>query len=148
MALYTLPVCAVPLCSLAMAPGALWCRLGTQGRKDWLALCTHLAAVHCWSGCGLTPLHCVLLMCAGMERKDWLALCAVHSDAWLMGLVFFYAARFADDGRCAAAAGRLGCGGGQGLGLWLGGQGVRGRTGRVLVALPRCSRAVPSWPAN
>lgn len=38
---------------------------------------------------------------AGMERKDWLALCAVHGDAWLMALVFFYAARFADDGRCA-----------------------------------------------
>jgi hypothetical protein len=44
-------------------------------------------------------------LAAGMERKDWLALCAVHSDAWLMALVFFYAARFADDGRWAAAAG-------------------------------------------
>lgn len=38
-----------------------------------------------------------------MERKDWLALCAVHSDAWLMALAFFYAARFADDGRWACA---------------------------------------------
>lgn len=36
---------------------------------------------------------------AGMERKDWLALCAVHSDAWLMSLAFFYAARFDADGR-------------------------------------------------
>ncbi|KAL4436766.1 hypothetical protein ABPG75_003905 [Micractinium tetrahymenae] len=35
----------------------------------------------------------------GMERKDWLALCAVHSDAWLMSLAFFYAARFDADGR-------------------------------------------------
>lgn len=36
---------------------------------------------------------------AGMERKDWLALCAVHSDAWLQSLVFFYAARFDAEGR-------------------------------------------------
>ncbi|KAL4858177.1 3-dehydroquinate synthase [Chlorella vulgaris] len=35
----------------------------------------------------------------GMDRKDWLALCAVHSDAWLMSLIFFYAARFDADGR-------------------------------------------------
>ena len=34
-----------------------------------------------------------------MERKDWLALCAVHSDAWLMSVLFFYAARFDDAGR-------------------------------------------------
>ena len=34
-----------------------------------------------------------------MEKKDWLALCAVHSDAWLMSVVFFYAARFDDSGR-------------------------------------------------
>lgn len=34
-----------------------------------------------------------------MERKDWLALCAVHSDAWLISLAFFYAARFDADGR-------------------------------------------------
>ena len=34
-----------------------------------------------------------------MERKDWLALCAVHSDAWLMSLLFFYSARFDADGR-------------------------------------------------
>ena len=36
---------------------------------------------------------------AGMERKDWLALCAVHSDAWLMSVLFFFAARFDDAGR-------------------------------------------------
>lgn len=35
----------------------------------------------------------------GMERKDWLGLCAVHSDAWLMSVAFFYAARYEDDGR-------------------------------------------------
>lgn len=34
-----------------------------------------------------------------MDRKDWLALCAVHSDAWLYSLAFFYAARFDADGR-------------------------------------------------
>ena len=39
------------------------------------------------------------LFCAGMDRKDWLALCAVHSDAWLYSLAFFYAARFDADGR-------------------------------------------------
>lgn len=36
---------------------------------------------------------------AGMERRDWMALCAVHSDAWLMSVLFFYAARFDDSGR-------------------------------------------------
>jgi hypothetical protein len=35
----------------------------------------------------------------GMQQKDWLALCAVHSDAWLMSILFFYAARFDDTGR-------------------------------------------------
>lgn len=34
-----------------------------------------------------------------MDRKDWLALCAVHSDAWLMSVLFFYGARFDDAGR-------------------------------------------------
>jgi hypothetical protein len=34
-----------------------------------------------------------------MEKKDWLALCAVHSDAWIMSVLFFYAARFDDAGR-------------------------------------------------
>jgi hypothetical protein len=37
---------------------------------------------------------------AGMDRKDWLSLCAVHSDAWLMSVLFFYAARYDDVGRC------------------------------------------------
>jgi hypothetical protein len=35
----------------------------------------------------------------GMNRQDWLALCAVHSDAWLMAVLFFYAARFDENGR-------------------------------------------------
>lgn len=30
----------------------------------------------------------------GMERKDWLALVAVHSDAWLMAVAFYYGAKF------------------------------------------------------
>lgn len=34
-----------------------------------------------------------------MERRDWFALCAVHSDAWLFSVAFFYAARFDLDGR-------------------------------------------------
>jgi hypothetical protein len=29
----------------------------------------------------------------GMQRKDWLNLVAVHSDAWLMALAFYKAAR-------------------------------------------------------
>ena len=28
-----------------------------------------------------------------MAKCDWLALVAVHSDAWLMALAFFFAAR-------------------------------------------------------
>lgn len=35
----------------------------------------------------------------GMERKDWFALCAVHADAWLMSVLFFFAARYDDEGR-------------------------------------------------
>ncbi|KDD76620.1 DUF3594 hypothetical protein [Helicosporidium sp. ATCC 50920] len=35
----------------------------------------------------------------GMDRKDWLSLCAVHSDAWLMSLIFFFGARYDDSGR-------------------------------------------------
>lgn len=31
--------------------------------------------------------------------RDWLALCAVHSDAWLMSLLFFWGARFNHMGR-------------------------------------------------
>lgn len=30
----------------------------------------------------------------GMQRKDWLALVAVHSDAWLMAVAFYYGAKF------------------------------------------------------
>lgn len=35
----------------------------------------------------------------GLDKKDWLAFCAVHSDAWLMSVLFFSAARFDDRGR-------------------------------------------------
>lgn len=35
----------------------------------------------------------------GMARKDWLALVAVHSDAWLMAVAFFYAVKLDADGR-------------------------------------------------
>lgn len=35
----------------------------------------------------------------GMERKDWLALIAVHSDAWLMSMAYFNAARLDAEGR-------------------------------------------------
>lgn len=30
----------------------------------------------------------------GMARKDWLSLVAVHSDAWLLAVAFFFGARF------------------------------------------------------
>ena len=29
----------------------------------------------------------------GMVRKDWLALVAVHSDAWLLSVAFYYGAK-------------------------------------------------------
>ena len=29
----------------------------------------------------------------GMVRKDWLALVAVHSDAWLISVAFYYGAK-------------------------------------------------------
>lgn len=35
----------------------------------------------------------------GMKRIDWLQLCAVHSDSWLMAVLFFFAARFNAQGR-------------------------------------------------
>jgi hypothetical protein len=35
----------------------------------------------------------------GMAKKDWVALCAVHADAWLFAVAFFFAARFDDAGR-------------------------------------------------
>lgn len=33
----------------------------------------------------------------GMQEKDWLKLVAVHSDAWLLGVAFYFAARFGFD---------------------------------------------------
>ncbi|XP_051131143.1 PHD finger protein ALFIN-LIKE 4-like [Andrographis paniculata] len=33
----------------------------------------------------------------GMHEKDWLALVAVHSDAWLLSVVFYFGARFGFD---------------------------------------------------
>jgi hypothetical protein len=39
----------------------------------------------------------------GMARKDWLALVAVHSDAWLMAVSFFYAVKLDAMGRCVPA---------------------------------------------
>lgn len=35
----------------------------------------------------------------GMARRDWLALVAVHSDAWLMAVAFFYAVKLDSAGR-------------------------------------------------
>jgi hypothetical protein len=37
----------------------------------------------------------------GMQRQDWLALVAVHSDSWLLSLVFYKGARFNREQRCA-----------------------------------------------
>ena len=37
----------------------------------------------------------------GMQRKDWLNLVAVHSDAWLMALAFYKAARLDAEERWA-----------------------------------------------
>jgi hypothetical protein len=34
------------------------------------------------------------------QRKDWLALVAVHSDAWLMAVAFYYGAKFDAKKRC------------------------------------------------
>ncbi|WOL16086.1 PHD finger protein ALFIN-LIKE 8-like [Canna indica] len=33
----------------------------------------------------------------GMDEKDWLALVAVHSDSWLLGVAFYFGARFGFD---------------------------------------------------
>jgi Alfin len=30
----------------------------------------------------------------GMDEKDWLALVAVHSDAWLLSVSFYFGSRF------------------------------------------------------
>jgi hypothetical protein len=35
----------------------------------------------------------------GMAMNDWLSLCAIHSDSWLMSLLFFFGARFNCTGR-------------------------------------------------
>jgi len=35
----------------------------------------------------------------GMDKKDWLALVAVHSDAWLMSVAFYFAAKMDASGR-------------------------------------------------
>lgn len=35
----------------------------------------------------------------GMQKRDWLALVAVHSDAWLLAVSFFYAANLDATGR-------------------------------------------------
>jgi len=32
-----------------------------------------------------------------MQEKDWLALVAVHSDAWLLSVAFYFGARFGFD---------------------------------------------------
>ncbi|KAF5452967.1 hypothetical protein F2P56_027916 [Juglans regia] len=32
-----------------------------------------------------------------MQEKDWLSLVAVHSDAWLLGVAFYFGARFGFD---------------------------------------------------
>ena len=34
-----------------------------------------------------------------MARRDWVALVAVHSDAWLLSVAFYYGARLDRDGR-------------------------------------------------
>ena len=34
------------------------------------------------------------------QRKDWFALVAVHSDAWLMAVAFYYGAKFDAKKRC------------------------------------------------
>lgn len=39
----------------------------------------------------------------GMAKKEWLALVAVHSDAWLMSVAFYYGAKLNADQRCALA---------------------------------------------
>lgn len=35
----------------------------------------------------------------GMQQRDWLALVAVHSDAWLLSVAFYYGARLDASGR-------------------------------------------------
>lgn len=33
----------------------------------------------------------------GMQEKDWISLVAVHSDAWLLAVAFYFGARFGFD---------------------------------------------------
>ena len=33
----------------------------------------------------------------GMQEKDWLSLVAVHSDAWLLSVAFYFGSRFGFD---------------------------------------------------
>ena len=33
----------------------------------------------------------------GMQEKDWISLVAVHSDAWLLSVAFYFGARFGFD---------------------------------------------------
>lgn len=35
----------------------------------------------------------------GMQKRDWLALVAVHSDAWLIAVAFFYGVKLDAAGR-------------------------------------------------
>jgi hypothetical protein len=37
----------------------------------------------------------------GMAKKDWLALVAVHSDAWLLAVAFYYGAKLSGQERYA-----------------------------------------------
>lgn len=42
----------------------------------------------------------------GMKRRDWLSLVAVHSDAWVVSVAFFFAAKLnANERYCAPASG-------------------------------------------
>lgn len=43
----------------------------------------------------------------GMAKKDWLALVAVHSDAWLLSVAFYYGAKLDASQRCALSLGKL-----------------------------------------
>ena len=42
-----------------------------------------------------------------MARKDWLALVAVHSDAWLIAVAFYYGAKLEPKAKCVPTASAL-----------------------------------------
>ena len=42
-----------------------------------------------------------------MARKDWLALVAVHSDAWLIAVAFYYGAKLEPKAKCVPRASAL-----------------------------------------